>query len=661
MFCAAFRRFVVWSKRFACGDRVIANFVPKFTEPIEFRSGGTLPVCSGTRFCAEFYSTRTVQPIFLINMSPRGKAKAKKNTEENGSEKRVRESRNVKAASYKDFSDSEDDKPVRRRKKDSDSEVSLSEEEKPKKVVAKGRGRAAPRSKKQESESDEASEFNSDESSGGDSRKKKKKPARKPVRSLRTPQRASYKDLSDSEDESNNEEEDDEESSEKEDKRAGGKRKRGSPPKKVGKKSKKNESSGSEDEELDEEEEEEVEDEEENEEDGEGKGKADKPSSKKKAVDETSSEPGNKSKGESEKKVEKSSRPEHELSEEEDGDEEMEKEQPVKSDSKEVKDAGNDTKKRGRPPKNAAKVEEDEDDDDAEEEEPLPKKAKAGEKALLNKTESNYASIDFSSEAKTKDGKPWNFKISSWNVAGLKAWVKKNGMEYIKREDPDIICLQETKCSEKKLPPESKVEGYHAYWHSGEKEGYAGVAILSKIKPLDVKFGIEKTELDNEGRVITAEYEKFYLVNVYVPNAGQGLKSLPRRLEWDPAFRAYLKSLDEKKPVILCGDLNVAHNEIDLANPKTNTKSAGFTPQEREGMTELLKQGFVDTFRSLYPDKTGAYSFWTYMSNARSRNVGWRLDYFITSERFVPQICDNVIRNEVFGSDHCPITLFANV
>ncbi|KAK3923088.1 Recombination repair protein 1 [Frankliniella fusca] len=654
MFCAAFRRFVVWrSKRFTCGSRVFGNCEFGASERIALSFTGTFLNNSSKGSNKDWTCFPVAQLVVPISMSPRGKAKAKKTTEENGGEKRVRESRNVKAASYKDLSDSEDEKPVRRRKKDSDSDASVSEEEKPKRVVAKGR-RASARSKKEESESDEVSDFNSDESSGEDSRKKKK-PARKPVRSLRTAKRTSYKDLSDSDEESNDDEE--ESSSEKEDKRSGVKRKRGTPTKEA-KKSKK-ESSGSEE---DEEEEEGDEDEEEGagkkgeeEEVGEGKSKAEKPSSKNKSGDETSSDSGTKSKGESDKKSEKTSKPDHELSEEED---EEEKEQPAKSSSK-----GNEPKKRGRPPKNPKVNDDNNDDNDAgeEEEEPQPKKAKAGDKPLLNKSESNYASIDFSSEAKTKDGKLWNFKISSWNVAGLKAWVKKSGMEFLKHEDPDILCLQETKCSEKKLPPEAKVEGYHTYWLSGEKEGYAGVAVLSKTKPLEVKFGIDKPEFDSEGRVITAEYEKFYLVNVYVPNAGQGLKSLPRRLEWDPAFRAYLKNLDEKKPVILCGDLNVAHNEIDLANPKTNTKNAGFTPQEREGMSELLKQGFVDTFRNLYPDKSGAYSFWTYMSNARSRNVGWRLDYFITSERFMPQVCDNVIRNEVFGSDHCPITLFANV
>ncbi|XP_069669002.1 DNA repair nuclease APEX1-like isoform X2 [Periplaneta americana] len=291
---------------------------------------------------------------------------------------------------------------------------------------------------------------------------------------------------------------------------------------------------------------------------------------------------------------------------------------------------------------------------------PPAKKAKA-DKPVLNKTESDYESIDFSSDKTTEDGKSWNLKISTWNVGGLKAWVKKNGIDFLKYEDPDIFCMQETRCSESKLPPEAKVEGYHTYWVSGEKEGYAGVGLYTKEEPIKVTYGIGNEEFDTEGRLITAEYEKFYLVAAYVPNAGRGLVTLPKRMKWDPDLRNYLKELDSKKPVILCGDMNVSHQAIDLANPKTNTKNAGFTQEERDGMTALLEEGFVDSFRHLYPEKTGAYSFWTYMGNARSRNVGWRLDYFIISQKLIPNLCDNIIRSEVYGSDHCPITLLVNI
>lgn len=268
--------------------------------------------------------------------------------------------------------------------------------------------------------------------------------------------------------------------------------------------------------------------------------------------------------------------------------------------------------------------------------------------------------LNFDCDKENPNGEKWNFKISSWNVAGLRAWVKKDGIEYLKKEDPDIICLQETKCPEQKVPPEAKLPGYHTYWANSEKDGYAGVAVYSKEKPLHVKIGLGK-EHDSEGRLLTLEYDKFYLVNTYVPNAGQGLKTLPKRLQWDKDFRSFLKELDAQKPVVLCGDLNVAHNEIDLANPATNTKHAGFTKEERDNFTELLKEGFVDSFRHLYPDKTGAYTFWAFFGNARARNTGWRLDYFVLSKRLLPNVCDNVIRNQVFGSDHCPVTLFLHI
>ncbi|XP_014249086.1 DNA-(apurinic or apyrimidinic site) lyase [Cimex lectularius] len=291
-------------------------------------------------------------------------------------------------------------------------------------------------------------------------------------------------------------------------------------------------------------------------------------------------------------------------------------------------------------------------------EEPSSKKAKVepvkDEKPLLKE-------LDFHCEKTTPDGNKWNLKISTWNVAGIRAWVKKNGIDYIKKEDADIVCLQETKCSESKLPPEIKTLGYYTYWVMGEKEGYAGVGLLSKKKPVKVTYGLGKKDHDNEGRLITAEYEKFYLITTYVPNAGNGLKTLPKRLKWNSDFKDYVKELDTQKPVIVCGDMNVAHAEIDLANPARNTKNAGFTPEEREGMTEFLKDGYVDTFRHFYPEEKGAYTFWTYLSNARAKNTGWRLDYFIVSKRFLPSVCDNVIRNKVYGSDHCPVTLFVHV
>jgi len=282
------------------------------------------------------------------------------------------------------------------------------------------------------------------------------------------------------------------------------------------------------------------------------------------------------------------------------------------------------------------------------------KKPKSGQVDLNN--------INFNCDKKSTKNNVWNLKIVSWNVAGIRAWLKKDVIEYVKKEDPDIICLQEIKCTEKQMPEEAKLPGYKIYINSGEKAGYSGVALYSKKKPIGIRMGKEIKELnDNEGRVIEAEYDQFFLVSTYVPNAGAGLKTLPKRMKWDEEFRVYLKLLDTKKPVILTGDLNVAHQEIDIANPKTNTKSAGFTKEERENMTLFLEQGFVDVFRTLYPEKTGAYTFWTYFSNARARNVGWRLDYFISSKRFMDNVCDVAIRNEVLGSDHCPIVFFINI
>ncbi|VVD03474.1 unnamed protein product, partial [Leptidea sinapis] len=279
-------------------------------------------------------------------------------------------------------------------------------------------------------------------------------------------------------------------------------------------------------------------------------------------------------------------------------------------------------------------------------------------KKLTNKTSTSYESMDFSNTSKNKENKEWNFKISSWNVDGIRAWLNKGGLEFIKFEKPDILCLQEVKCSREKLPEEiASIPGYHTYWLSGVKEGYAGVCIYTTKLAINVQYGLQNEEFDDEGRIITAEYEQFYLVCTYVPNSGRKLVTLPKRLKWNEEFRKHVKALDEKKPVVICGDMNVSHTEIDLANPKTNKRNAGFTQEERDGMSDLLGDGFVDTFRHLYPDKTGAYTFWTYMSNCRSKNVGWRLDYFIVSERFLGAVCDSIIRDQVFGSDHCPITL----
>lgn len=256
----------------------------------------------------------------------------------------------------------------------------------------------------------------------------------------------------------------------------------------------------------------------------------------------------------------------------------------------------------------------------------------------------------------------WNLKISSWNVNGLKAWIKKkDARAYVETEDPDIFCVQETKCAEDDLPKEAVFKGYHRYWARSEIKGYSGVGLYSKTEPINVTYGIGISEHDKEGRVITAEYEKFFLVTSYTPNSGQGLKRLDYRQTWDKDFREYLKKLDKSKPVILCGDLNVAHKEIDLTNPKTNTKNAGFTKEERDNFSLLLEQDYIDTYRHFYPDKTGEYSFWSTRANARARNVGWRLDYFVVSERFMPKVCHSLIRSKILGSDHAPVLLLLSL
>lgn len=294
-------------------------------------------------------------------------------------------------------------------------------------------------------------------------------------------------------------------------------------------------------------------------------------------------------------------------------------------------------------------------------EEPVSKRAKTEPKPVMNKTDTDLNEIDFDCQKLNAEGNKHNIKISSWNVSGIRALIKKNGMEYIIKEDADIVALQETKCDKNKLPEEVKLKGYHHYFLDSKKPGYCGIALYSKQKPIDIQYGLKNSELDSEGRLITAEYPNFYLLNVYVPNAGQKLVTLPKRLQWNEVFKSYVKELDEKKPVIICGDMNVAHQEIDLKNPKTNTKNAGFTKEEREGMTDFLAAGFVDTFRFLYPDKTGAYTFWSYFANARSKNIGWRLDYFLVSEKIKDKVCDNVMRDKIYGSDHCPIVLFINI
>ena len=250
-------------------------------------------------------------------------------------------------------------------------------------------------------------------------------------------------------------------------------------------------------------------------------------------------------------------------------------------------------------------------------------------------------------------------KLISWNVNGLRAAVTKGFMESFEKLDADMFCLQETKLQPHQI--ELELPGYEQYWNSAVKQGYSGTALFTRVKPLNVTNGIGIEEHDQEGRVITAEYDNFYLVTCYTPNSQRELARLEYRMTWEDAFRAYLLELDAKKPVILCGDLNVAHNEIDLKNPKTNRRNAGFTDEEREKMTELLDAGFTDTFRKLYPDVTDAYSWWSYMGKARDRNVGWRIDYFITSARLDKDIVEAKIHPDIFGSDHCPVELEINL
>lgn len=254
-------------------------------------------------------------------------------------------------------------------------------------------------------------------------------------------------------------------------------------------------------------------------------------------------------------------------------------------------------------------------------------------------------------------------KLISWNVNGLRAVVNKGFEEFFTNINADIFSIQETKMQENQLDENilKIFDGYNMFWNSAEKKGYSGTAIFSKEKPINVFYGIGKEEHDKEGRVITLEFEKFYMVNIYTPNSKRELERLDYRQIWEDEIRNYLLKLNNKKPVIMCGDLNVAHNEIDLKNPKTNRKNAGFTDEERTKMTELLNAGFIDTFRYKYPDVTGKYSWWSYMFHAREKNAGWRIDYFIVSESLKDKIEDAKILDDVYGSDHCPVELDINI
>ncbi|MED1781046.1 exodeoxyribonuclease III [Brevibacillus fortis] len=246
-------------------------------------------------------------------------------------------------------------------------------------------------------------------------------------------------------------------------------------------------------------------------------------------------------------------------------------------------------------------------------------------------------------------------KLISWNVNGLRACVNKGFYEYFKEVNADIFCMQETKLQEGQIEMEIGEE-YHQYWNYAEKKGYSGTVIFTKKKPLSVRYGLEENH-EPEGRVITLEFQDFYLVTVYTPNAKRDLSRLDYRLEWEDRFRNYLLELDAKKPVVVCGDLNVAHQEIDLKNAKSNRNNSGFTPEEREKMTRLLAAGFVDTYRYFYPDQTDAYTWWSFMPKVRERNIGWRIDYFLASERLASSLVRAGIDSQVMGSDHCPVML----
>ena len=246
-------------------------------------------------------------------------------------------------------------------------------------------------------------------------------------------------------------------------------------------------------------------------------------------------------------------------------------------------------------------------------------------------------------------------KLISWNVNGIRACVNKGFKDFFKEINANIFCIQETKCQIDQI--ELEFEGYKSFWNSAEKKGYSGTAIYTKEKPISVKYGIGIEQHDKEGRVITLEFKNFFMVNIYTPNSKRGLERLEYRQVWEDEIRKYLLDLNKIKPVIMCGDLNVAHNEIDLKNPKTNRRNAGFTDEEREKMTQLLESGFTDSFRYLYPDKKEAYSWWSYMGRAREKNVGWRIDYFIVSKNIENKIKEAKIHSKIMGSDHCPVEL----
>lgn len=248
-----------------------------------------------------------------------------------------------------------------------------------------------------------------------------------------------------------------------------------------------------------------------------------------------------------------------------------------------------------------------------------------------------------------------NMKFISWNVNGLRACVGKGFMEFLRAEDADIFCIQETKLQEGQIDLE--LEGYHQYWNYAEKKGYSGTAVFTKEEPLSVSYGMGVEEHDHEGRVITLEYPDYYFITVYTPNSQRELTRLDYRMKWEEDFLSYLKKLEETKPVIFCGDLNVAHEEIDLKNPKTNHMNAGFTDQERNKFTAMTEAGFIDTFRHFYPELEGAYSWWSYRFSAREKNAGWRIDYFLVSECLKNRLRDVVIYKDVMGSDHCPVGL----
>lgn len=250
-------------------------------------------------------------------------------------------------------------------------------------------------------------------------------------------------------------------------------------------------------------------------------------------------------------------------------------------------------------------------------------------------------------------------KLISWNVNGLRACITKGFEQAFAELDADVFCVQEIKLKEGQL--DFCPDGYFAYWNYAEKAGYSGTALFTKKKPVSVRYGIGIAEHDTEGRVITAEFEGCFVVTCYTPNSQDGLKRLPYRMKWEDDFREYLKRLDADKPVILCGDLNVAHNEIDLKNPKTNRKNAGFSDEERAKMSELLESGFTDTFRYFYPDKAGEYSWWSYRFKAREKNAGWRIDYFIVSDSLRDKLASADIHQEIYGSDHCPVELVADI